>query len=576
MILIEAVLVVGSVIVAFLFPTAAAGFWQKLENRFVALSRRRALSVTMVGLLAIAARLAVLPLLPVPNPGIPDEFGHLLAADTFAHFRLTNPTHPMWVHFENLSEIQQPSYASKYPPAQGLVLAFGQIVFGHPFWGVCLSLGVMCAAICWMLQAWLPPPWALLGGVLAVIRLAMFSYWGNSYWGGAVAATGGALVLGAFPRIKAAQRPRDVVIMVFGLAILANSRPYEGLVLSIPILVALFVWLLKSRGLALERALMRVAVPFVACCGLTAIMMGYYNWRVTGNPARTPYQVAQATYYATPLFLFQKLPPTPMYHHPALKAAMQSWEVPVYEGGRAHPVLMAEARVFFLCLFFYGPALALPFLLLPYVLPHDFSWSDLNSETRLLLIVVAVSLLGAMLPLFFNPGYAAPLTAALYALLLKALRRVRAWNHSRATGIAFARYLMVSCLVLVFIRIEAKPLHLQLYGPRTWSSLDFQLTERARLEAQLSRSSDRNLVIIRDPANELRRGTEWVFNDADIDGSKVVWARDMGPEQNAELIRYFRGRKVWSVQPDSIAPTLSPYTDLSTNENSAYSAATVK
>ena len=61
----------------------------------------------------------------------------------------------------------------------------------------------MSGAICWALQGWMPPAWAFLGGLLAMIRLATFSYWVDSYWGGTVAALGGALVIGALPRMKA-------------------------------------------------------------------------------------------------------------------------------------------------------------------------------------------------------------------------------------------------------------------------------------------------------------------------------------------------------------------------------------
>ncbi|MFZ0962629.1 MAG: hypothetical protein WAO35_17300 [Terriglobia bacterium] len=286
----EAGLALVLVVMAFVCPRLGGSWFDSVERRFIALANRRRLSIIVVALAALALRAAALPVLPEPQPYVNDEFSFLLAADTFAHGRLANPTHPMWIHFETFHVIQQPTYASLYPPAQGLVLAFGQVTTGHPFVGVWLSVALMCAALCWMLQGWISPPWALLGGLLSVMHFGVFSYWANSYWGGAVAATGGALVLGALPRIRRSQRVDDALLMGLGAAILANSRPYEGMILCLPVAVALIVWVVRGPRPPLRVVARRVVAPLRS--SLTAAKTGSFVWwnltetRRSGGPTR--------------------------------------------------------------------------------------------------------------------------------------------------------------------------------------------------------------------------------------------------------------------------------------------------
>ena len=300
----EALLVSLAFLLALVYPKLGMRWLSKIEGVLAGVARMRPASVALCGISALALRLALLPWMPIPYPFDIDEFSHLLAGDTFAHGRLANPTPNMWVHLEALHVIYHPTYASMYPPLQGLFLAVGQVVFGHPFWGVWLSVGAMCAAICWMLQAWVPSSWALLGGMLPVLGFGVMSYWDNSYWGGALAATGAALVLGAMRRIVRRQRWYDAIIMAVGIAMLANTRPYEGLVFVTAVGICLIIWLTRTRQSG-STLLTKVVFPMALVLGMSLVATSYYCWKVTGSPVRLPQQVNRETYAVARYFYWQ-------------------------------------------------------------------------------------------------------------------------------------------------------------------------------------------------------------------------------------------------------------------------------
>lgn len=258
-----------------------------------------------------------------PRPASHDEHSYLLAADTFADGRLANPTHSHWRHFETFHVLQRPTYASKYPPGQGLLLALGQVLW-HPILGVWLGMAAMCAAVAWMLLAFFRPPWALFGGLLAAIRLGLNSYWSQTYWGGAVAACGAVLVFGALPRLLRQGTRGAAPCLAAGLSLLALTRPLEGLVFS----VACGLFLLRAAHSRADvspgRIYRRLLVGTAPWLGLVLLGLGVYHHAVTGDPLRFPYRVHSEAYGLPPQFLWQEAGDRPELRQPRLQRYAES------------------------------------------------------------------------------------------------------------------------------------------------------------------------------------------------------------------------------------------------------------
>lgn len=538
--------------VALLLPGKLERLCKPFESLFRKLAGRPLLSLLLIAAAPILLRLAVHPLLGTPQPSIHDEYSYLLAGDTFLHGRVTNPPDPDWKFFETFHTLQQPTYASMYPPAQGLFLAAGTLLTGRPWAGVLLSMGLLCAALLWMLRGWLPPQWALLGASLAVLRLGLFSYWMNSYWGGAPGAIGGALVAGSLPRIFRRQNAPDAVLFGLGLILLAASRPLEGFLYSLPFGVALLVWLLRDSDLRGKRFRQLLPLGVVLLAG--AGSLAYYNWRVTGNALETPQMLNIRLYSAQGLTQWSKDPPPHHYNNDTMRTFYVNRSLDFVDTPQS---LLDVLKSFFtkaqvVVYFFLGPLLAVPLILAPTAL-----WSR---KLALPLLGALTLLVGHLcVALIIRPHYFGPAACSLYAVVVLAMSRVWEWKwRDRPSGRFLVRGIVAVVVAMVGVRMSAGPLELELQSEfLDWSASMPGDYDRAVLLAGLRGSAGKFLVVVRyDSGHNTDR--EWVFNEADLSQAKVIWARDLGPETDA-LVRRFPDRQAVIVEPDRNPRVTTPY-----------------
>ena len=525
---------------AALVPCASERFFRFIEQPFCRLASRGWIAVIAVLVSVIAVRLALLSLLPVPNSGIHDEFSYLLMADTFTHGRLANPPHPMWMSFETFHVLWFPTYASKYPPAQGAVLALGQVL-GHPWIGVLLSAAAMTAAIVWALQVWLPARWALLAGVLAAAKLCVATYWMNSYWGGAVAGFGGALAVGALGRLLRRGRVSSAILLALGIAILLNSRPYEAVFFCIPVALVFFRWLRAQRSDLTSKRMLVFAVA-VGILVVTVAWMGYYNWRVTGNPLEAPYAEAVRVYDRSALFLWQEPKPTQHYNNKEFDVFYNQWGRENYDRtwDGVKDVTWQKLERCGVTFFWPGLVLVVPGLL--------FVYRDRRART--ITAIFASVALGFFVTAWSNPHYAAPAMVALFGLLAQGVRHLRTMTVlGRPIGAALSRAIVLALLADVSLQAAQR-----ISDPLGWGG--WGLGDRAEIQGELEEKPGKHLVMVR-YVDHHSVHEEWVYNGADLDGAKVLWARDLGPEQDAKLFAYYKDRTVWLVEPggDSVSLT---------------------
>lgn len=538
-----------------LFATAFLSFlffrfvhWSVPRPRWLdAVLSRNLRAVLLVIGVALVGRALLLPWVGVPQPRIDDEYSNLLMADTFGHFRLANPTPAAWEHFETFHVNMVPTYHSKYPVSQGLALGVGEIVFHQPWIGVYFSTALLCAAICWALQAFVPPGWALIGGLLAVLRIALFSYWINSYWGGSMAALGGALALGAVVRIFApgqSSRHRAAMASIFAIALLllANSRPYEGFAFGLPLMVY-FAYKLTRALLRHESTFKSAAVPVIAIGMAGLMLMGYYNRQTTGNALLLPHLLNERVYSPLPLFLWQKPKSDMTFHDPVFAKFFQVTEQEYgYETTKSFSgVFDIEASRLATNWFFYcGVALSLPVLV-------GILSACKRPRLRIVVFVAASTVIALALCTYTMFHYAAPLTVTVYIFAAEGLRYL--WDQRAAGEQAFA---VAVCVAVVITSLARQT------GSAAVNS-GFALPDtRTLIARQLDALPGKHLVLVTYDLGRHYPGDELVHNWADFNSQKILWARSKGAGNDSDLCSAYSDRTFWSVTTDDASYSLRP------------------
>lgn len=533
-------------------------------RRLIALVTRspaRVIAISFLVSFAISAIWAANNGLPLPL--IHDEHSRVLQAKTFLEGRLTNPTPAMADHFETFHVLQRPTYTSKYPPADAAMFALGGLLTDHLIVGSWLAIAFGCAAIAWMLAGFVPLRWALFGGLVTAFHSAVLG-WSESFMGGGVAMAGGALVVGG--AIRTARKPGawNAILMAIGMALLANSRPWEGLVLTILVVGALTVRIALRPPASWKTIVTRAILPLVIVGGATLAWMGWYDFVVTGHTLRLPYVAYQKTHSRMGLFAWSSRNPDASRTLPPEMLEHQEWELGLWQH---YQTLRGALRVSRFHFFFYAKeavrlvrttrpptswrpivrafqyVLVLPLLALPWVIRR-------RRIGALAAAGIVLFLAGELVAVSFDDQYVAP-AVALAAIVFTACFRVLRTIRFRA--IPIGRVVANTTLVGMLLMIPAATI----WPPRYGATLRRYMKERNAVAARLERMPGKDLVIVHyRPDHDFH--IDVVYNGPDLGRAPVIWARDLGAKRNRELVEFEKDRLAWLYEPDETPPRLTP------------------
>jgi hypothetical protein len=336
--------------------------------------------------------------------------------------------------------------------------------------------------------------------------------------------------------------PRHAVLLGLGIGVHLLTRPYE----SIFLLAGVILFFVPVKRRMLKPALW-VAATAAAAMTPAAALMAVHNHAMTGRFLTLPYTLSQQQYGVPAAFTFQSAPAPRRELTPQQESdyKMQLSYRPTGRETITTYLLRLEYRVRYYRFFFLAPLyLALPFFFTA-LRAYRFVWVTLT---------LALFAVGTNFYPFFFTQYVGGVTCLFVLLAVTGLRRLNreaAWIILALCGAHFVFWYGVH----VF---DASAVSRSLAPFETWDGINHaNPSRRIAVNRMLAAQPGQQLVIVRYTPQHVFQD-EWVYNDADIDAARVVWARDLGDEDE-KLLRYYPGRTAWLLEPDAQPPRLTPY-----------------
>ena len=152
--------------------------------------------------------------------------------------------------------------------------------------------------------------------------------------------------------------------------------------------------------------------------------------------------------------------------------------------------------------------------------------------------------------------YAAPAASLMILLAVLAIAALSRWRPGGyRVGRLLAQVVAGGWIALFLWQFVRPPAGSPLFA-------EFRRTRR-EVVSRLQREPGRHLVLVRYGHDHVLHH-EWIYNAADIDRSRIVWARGTGAAEAAPLLDYYADRTVWELDADRPG---TPLTRLRTPES---------